>query len=324
MERRAFIAAVTGGLLAAPLAAVAQQDHTYHVGVVLQGGPYVAAIGGLRDGLNDLGLEEGKHVVFHIESAKGDLKAAEAIARRLEAEKVDMIYALATSVTLAVKRATKRVPIFYYGGTDPVALGLVKTFRKPGGRVTGIYGDATDLAGKRLQLLAQMIPNLRRVVTFYNPNNPTTRATIKVAREAARQLNVQLIEHHVASVEALEAGVDALRPGDADAFVYAGDAMVGSQARLVIDRTLMKRLPTIFADREDVVSGALSSYGVSYYEIGRLSARNVRRILQGTDPGDLPMERVDRLHLAINLKTAKALGLTMPPSLLAQVDEVIE
>ena len=128
----------------------------------------------------------------------------------------------------------------------------------------------------------------------------------------------------MASVEALEAGVDALRSGDADAFVYAGDAMVGSQARLVIDRALMKGLPTIFADREDVVSGALSSYGVSYYEIGRLSARNVRRILQGTDPGDLPMERVDRLHLAINLKTAKALGLTMPPSLLAQVDEVIE
>lgn len=320
--RRRFLMA-TSALLVTPLAAGAQQARTYHVGVVLQGGPYFAAIDGLRDGLKALGLQEGKHVVFHIHSAKGDLKAAEATARSLEEEKVDVIYSLATSVTLAVKRATKSVPIMYYGGTDPVAFGLVESFRKPGGRVTGVYGHATDVAGKRLQLLTQMIPGLRRVVTFYNPDNPTTRATIEVARDAARRLNVQLIERRVASVEALRAGLGALRRGDADAFLYAGDAMVASQARLIIDYARTTGLPTMFADREHVVMGALSSYGVSYYEIGRLSARNVHRILVGADPGDLPIERVDRLHLVVNLETAEALGLTIPQSVLVRADEVI-
>lgn len=321
-SRRQFLIAASI-LLAAPLVAKAQTDRIYRIGVVLQGGPYFSAIDGLRDGLQELGLEEGKQFVFHVRSAKGDLKAVETSARRLEEEKVDLIYALATSVTLAVKRATHDVPIMYYGGTDPVAFGLVQSLRKPGGRLTGIYGHATNLAGKRLQLLKELIPNLRRVVTYYNPRNPTTRATIAVARDAARQLDVELIERHVASVEALRAGVAELRAGEVDGFLYAGDAMVASQAKPIIEAAMKIRLPTMFADKEHVTMGALASYGVSYYVVGRLSARNVHRILLGANPGELPIEQVDKLYLAINLSTAEAFGLDLTPSMRVRADELI-
>jgi putative tryptophan/tyrosine transport system substrate-binding protein len=138
-------------LLAAPLAVEAQQARVYRVGVVLQGGLYFSAIDGLRDGLRELGLEEGKQLVFHVRDGKSDLKSVEAAARSLEGEKVDLIYAVTTSVTLAAKRATKSVPIVFYAGTDPVSVGLIESFRKPGGRLTGIAGQFSGLTGKRLE-----------------------------------------------------------------------------------------------------------------------------------------------------------------------------
>jgi ABC-type uncharacterized transport system substrate-binding protein len=294
------------------------------VGVVLQGGPYSAAIDGLRDGLRELGLEEGKHFVLHVHDAKGDLKSVEAAATSLERQKVDLIYAMAGSVTLAAKRATKSVPIVFYAGTDPVAWGLVESFRKPGGRLTGLHGQFTDLTAKRLELLKEMIPILRRVVTFYHPDNPGARQAVKIARDAGRQLNVELVERPVASVEALRVGLHALRPGEADAFFYVADSMVASQAEMVINTARAKRLPTMFPTEESTAKGALASYGVSYYTFGRLSAKHVQRVLLGADPGNLPVEQVDRVHLAINLKTAKTLGLTIPPSLLLRADQVIE
>jgi putative ABC transport system substrate-binding protein len=311
-------------LFAAPLVVEAQQARVYHVGVVLQGGPYSPAVDGLRDGLRELGLEEGKQFVLHVRDAKGDLKSVEAAARSLEGEKVDLIYAVATSVTLAAKRATKNVPIVFYAGTDPVAVGLVESFRKPGGRLTGIHGQLTDLTAKRLQLLKEMIPRLRRVVTFYSPENPAAQQSVKIARDGARQLKVELLERPVASVEELRAGLRALRPGEADAFFYVADAMVASQAELIIDTARAKRLPTMFSDKGSVAKGALASYGESYYALARLSAKQVHRILLGANPGDLPVEQLDKLLFFINLKTAKALGLTIPQSVLMRADEVIE
>jgi putative ABC transport system substrate-binding protein len=205
-----------------------------------------------------------------------------------------------------------------------VAVGLVESIRKPGGRLTGIYSRFTDLAAKQLQLLKEMVPSLRRVVTFYSPDNPAAQQSVKIARDAARQLKVELLERPVASVEKLRAGLRALRPGEADAYYYVSDAMITSQSTLIIDAARAKRLATMFNQRETVAMGALASYGVSYYELGRLSAKHVQRVLLGTDPGVLPVEPVDRLHLVINLKTAKAIGLTIPQSVLARADEVIE
>jgi putative ABC transport system substrate-binding protein len=272
MERRAFIAAVTGGLLAAPLAAGAQQARVYRVGVILQGGPYLGAVDGLRKGLGELGLEEGKQ---------------------------------------------------FYAGTDPVALGLVESFRKPGGRLTGVYGRLPDLTPKRLELLKEMVPRLRRVVMFYDPNNRAAQRDIKLARDAARQLKVELVEHRVGSVEELRAGLRALRAEETDALLSGVDAMVIGETALVIDTARAKKLPTMFTELDSVVKGGLASYGVSYSTMGRLSARYVQRLLLGARPGDLPVEQVDRLYFVVNLKTAKALGLTIPQSLLLRADEVI-
>jgi putative ABC transport system substrate-binding protein len=311
-------------LFALPHAVEAQQARVYRVGVVLLGGPYSSTIDGLRDGLRELGLEEGKRFVLHVRDGKGDLKSVEAAARSLEGEKVDLIVAMTTSVTLAAKRATKSVPIVFYAGTDPVSTGLVESFRKPGGRLTGIHGQSGGLAAKRLELLKELVPGLRRVLTFYRPDSPAAQQSVKIARDAARQLKLELVERPVASVEELRAGLRALRPGEADAFVYLADAMVGSQAELIIESARAKRLPTMFSERGSVAKGALAAYGESYYTIGRLSAKHVQRVLLGADPGDLPVEQVDRLHFVINLKTAKALGLTIPQSLLTRADEVIE
>ena len=311
-------------LLAAPLAVQAQQARVYRVGVVLQGGPYTAAVDGLRDGLRELGLEEGKQLILHVRDVKGDLKSVETVAGSLEREKVDVIYSVGTSVTLAAKRATQRVPIVFYAGTDPVAFGLVESFRKPGGRLTGVHSHSTDLTAKRLELLKEMIPTLRRVVTFYNPDNPVAQHSAKMARDAARQLGIEFVERSVRSVEELRAGLRALRPGETGALFYVGDGMVASQAEMVIDAARTKKLPAMLQEQASVARGALASYGVSYYTTGRLAAKHVQRVLLGADPADLPVEQIDRLHFAINLKTAKALGLTIPRPVLIRADEVIE
>jgi putative ABC transport system substrate-binding protein len=247
-----------------------------------------------------------------------------AAARSLEGENVDLIYTVATSVALEAKRATKSVPIVFYAGTDPVSVGLVASFRRPGGRLTGIHGQFTGVTAKRLELLKEMVPRLRRIVTFYSPDNPAAQQSMKIARDAAHLLKLELVVRPVASVDDLRAGLHALRPGEVDAFFYVSDAMVASQAALIVESTRAKRLPAMFQEREAVTMGALAAYGESFYTIGRLSARYVQRVLLGAKPGDLPVEQVDRLHFVINLKTANALGLTLPESVMSRADEVIQ
>ena len=325
LARRAFIAGsltVLAGSLAGRTPVEAQPARVYQVGVIIPGGaPYYTGVDGLRDGLRELGLEDGKRLILHVRDAKGDLKAVEAAARDLEAQNVDLIHSWSTSVSLAVVRATKKVPIIFYAGTDPVAVGLVGNFRKPGGRVTGMHGWTTDLTGKRLALLREMIPSLRRVVTFYNPQNPAAQEAVKLARDAARQLKVELVEHRVASVEQLRTVLGALRPGEADAYLHVSDSMMTSQVALVVETAMAKRLATMFQDKQSVIQGGLASYGVDYYAAGRLSANRVQRVLLGANPGDLAVEQLDRLPFVVNAKTAKALGLTIPPSVLARADE---
>ena len=321
--RPSFTGILILALLAAPLAVEAQQARVYRVGVVHLGGPYSAAVDGLRDGLKELGLEEGKQLILHVRDVKGDPKSVEAAARSLEREKVDLIFSVTTSITVAVKRATQSVPIVFYAGTDPVDVGLVKSFGKPGGRLTGVHSQFTPLMAKRLQLLKEMIPALRQVVLFYNPDSPIIKQQSKIARDAARQLKVQLVEQPVSSVDELRARLDALKPGEADALTYT-DAMVVSQEDMIIDVATKKKLPIIVGQRTSVAKGALASYGVSYFTNGRLAANQVQRVLLGADPATLPVEQVDRFHFVVNLKTAKALGLTIPPSVLIRADEVID
>jgi putative tryptophan/tyrosine transport system substrate-binding protein len=325
MDRRTFIASIASGVATAPLSgfAQAQQAKAYRVGVVLEGGPYYAAVDGLKDGLKELGFVEGKHYVLEISDLNGDRKAAEAASRSLEREKVDLIYTVATSVTIAVKRATTEVPIVFVLGTDPVAAGLVESFAKPGGRCTGVHQQG-DLTGKRLEILKAILPGLHKVVTFYDPSNPAALLETKSARNAARQLKIEYVERQVTSVEELRLGVTALNSQDGDAYFYVGDAMVASQAQFIIDTARAKKLPTMFAERVLVAQGALAGYGVSYYEAGRLSATYVQRILAGARPQNLPVESLSRVQLVVNLKTAREIGVTIPQAVLLRADEVIQ
>ncbi len=321
-RRRLLI--LSASAVGVPRAGEAQPGRVYRVGVVFQGGSYADVIAGLRDGLKDRGLEDGKQVVFLVRDAKGDLKAVEAAARALEAEKVDLIFAITTSVTLATKRATTRVPIVFYTGTDPLAVGLVESYRKPGGRLTGVHGHLTDLTAKRLQLLKEMVPRARRFVTFYSPNNLSAQQGARFARAAAAQLKVELVERSVTSVEEFRAALAALRPGEVDAYFHVGDAMVTSQTDFIVETTNAKRLPAMFNYKDAVSKGALASYGESYYALGRMSAKHVQQVLLDADPATLPVEQSDRPQFVVNLKTARALGLRIPPSVLARADQIVE
>jgi putative ABC transport system substrate-binding protein len=302
----------------------AGQAKVYRVEVIHQGGPYRAVVDGLREGLRQLGYEEGKHFAMEIRDAKGDLKAVEAAARNLERDKVDLIYAVSTSVAMVIRGATADIPIVFCVGGDPVALGLVDSFAKPGGRLTGVHFLASDLTAKRLEILKDIVPKLRRVVTFYDPGNPVAREAAGLGREEAQRLRVDFVERHVGSVEELQAGLQALKPKEVDAFLLVADAMVFSQAQLIIDTERSKKLPTMFWEESSVVDGGLVSYGVSYHEAGRLSAKYVRRILTGTRPQDLPVETVRKIDLVFNLRTAREIGLTIPANVLARADKVIK
>ena len=310
-------------LLALCSSVEAQQAKVYRVGVIHQGGPYKAVVDGLRDGLRQSGMEEGKHFVLDIRDAKGDLKAVEEAARNFEREKADLLYVVTTSAVTAVKNVTSKSPIVFAVGSDPVASGLVQSFGKPGGRLTGVQYSATDLTGKRLEILKEMLPKLSRVVIIYNPNNRMSVEAAALAREAARQFGVQLVERQATSVEELRQRVGALKAKEADAYFYISDAMVTTQAQLVIDMAMSKKLPTMFSEQSLVAMGGLASYGQNFHETGRLSAKYVQKIMTGAPPGDLRVEIVDKFELVINLKTAKQIGLTIPPNVLARADRVI-
>lgn len=302
----------------------AQQPKIYRIGVVLPGGPLHEVIDGLKDGLKDLGLEEAKQFTLTIQDTKGDAKAANEAARNFEREKVNLIYALTSPVITAVKEATVTTPIVFCIGTDPVAGGLVDSFVKPGGRLTGIHYLARDLTGKRLEILKEILPKIGRVLTFYDPNNRVAAEGATLAREEAKRLGLKLMERHVGSVEDLQKAIQAFKAGEADAFLYSPDPMVGSQAQLIIDMAKTKKLPTMFQDQILVAKGGFASYGQNYHEIGRASAKYVQKVFAGTHPKELKIETLDNVELAINLQTAKQLGLTIPAQVLARANKVIK
>ena len=310
-------------LLAAVPLAEAGQAKVYRVGVIFHGGEWNAVVDGLRDGLRELGLEEGKHFAMEIRDTKGDLKAVDEAARNLERDKVDLLYAVTSSVTIGARRATTDIPIVFLAGLDPVVSGLVDSFAKPGGRLTGVHFLVADLTAKRLEILKEILPKLRRVVTFYDPNNRMSNEAARLGREEAKRLGLNFVERHVTSVEELRQALQALKGGEADAYFFISSLIVTSHAQLVIDTARAKKLATMFDDQILVVKGALASYGVSRHEAGRMSARYVQRILAGASPKDLAVETVRKIELVVNLRTAKQIGLTIPPNVLARADKVI-
>jgi putative tryptophan/tyrosine transport system substrate-binding protein len=291
------------------------------IGVVLQGGLYYAGVEGLREGLKAAGLEDGKQIMLVIRDAKGDAAAAAAAARELEGDGVELIVAFATTVARATKDATANVPIVFAAGRDPVASGFVDSMSKPGGRLTGVHFLTAELTTKRLGLLREIVPTLRRIFTFHNPANPYA---LEEARSATRLLGIDLVDHEVSSPADIRSRVALLGESKADAYFFISDSLVNSYGTLILEAANALKMPTMVYELDLVPKGALAGYGLNYREIGRLTAKYVSRILSGTRPSDLPVETLSQPALAINLRTARALGLTIPPTLLARADEVIE
>ena len=321
--RRREVIAVLGAVTAWPLASRAQAG-IKRVGVVYQGGPYDASIEGLRDGLKAAGLQEGRHVALLLRNVRGDA-AAEAAARVLERDdKVDVIVAISTTAARAAKRTTAEVPIVFAAGTDPVAAGLVESIATPGGRLTGFHYATNDLTAKRLEILREIVPKLRRVVTFYDPRNPSAVSSLAAARDAARKLDIEVVAQQVTSLEELRDRLRTLTAAEAEAVFFISNSLVTVHTPLVIEAANALRLPTMATELGLVRRGALASYGLDFREAGRRSASYVARILAGSSPRDLPVQAIDQPALVINLKTAKAIGLNIPPLLQQRADEVIE
>jgi putative tryptophan/tyrosine transport system substrate-binding protein len=295
----------------------------HRIGVILPGGTQYETLNGLREGLKELGLAEGKHFLLSIADTKGDAAAAAQAAKAFEKDNIRLIYALTTPLITKVKEATSKIPIVFTIGSDPVTGKLVDSFAKPGGRLTGVHYLVRDLTAKRLEILKEILPRASRVLTFYDPDNRVAAEGATLARDEGKRLGIKLIERHVASVEDVKSELQKLKAGEADAFFFTPDPMVGTQSQLIIDTAKAKKLPAMFQEHTLVTQGALASYGQNYREIGRLSAKYVQRVLTGTNPKDMKIETVDSVELAINLQTAKQLGITIPPQVLARAQKVI-
>ncbi len=305
------------------MAAAAQPTKPERIGVIHLGGVLATVADGLRTGLKELGIEDGKQIILDVQDLKGDAKGAEIVAQKFEQDKVKLIFTNTAPVTTVAMKATKNLPIVFAVGTDPVAQGFIQSFGIPGGRLTGVQYLARDLTGKRLELLKEFLPGLRQIVTLYDPTNPTSTESAKLGRGEAQRLNIKFVEQHVKSPAELSAALANLKPRQFDAYLYIADPMIASQAQQIVDSALAKKLPTMFHDQALVARGALASYGQSYFDIGRRSAKYVQKILAGTAPAELRVETVEDVELAFNLKTAKQIGVTIPPNVLTRAAKVV-
>jgi putative ABC transport system substrate-binding protein len=323
MDRRAFIGTLAGGLLAAPLAAEAQQ-----AGPVPRIG-YLGIRPGIdvdlfRQGLHELGRVDGQNITIEYRWWEGKTERLPKLVAQLIQLKVDLFYVWGSAAaTLAAKQATTTIPIVFQMPADPVHLGLVASLARPGGNITGL-GGAGILNAKRLALLKEALPLATRVAILWNPENPSHEAVLKDLEGTARSLGIQLHPVRVSQSGKLESAFSAITREHARALFVFGDAMFFGERTRILALSAQGGLPTIYAWRAAVEAGGLLSYQEDWSDMARRSAVYVDKILKGAKPGDLPVEQPTKFSLVINLKTAKALGLTIPPSLLQRADQVIE
>ena len=304
--------------------AAGQTGKLHKVGIIHLGGSQDETVDGLRQGLKEVGLLEGKQVILNVRDVKGDASAAEKEARDLENDNFAVLVALTTPVITKAVAATTKIPIVFCIGSDPVSGKLVDSFARPGGRMTGVHYLVRDLTGKRLEILKEILPKIGRVLTYYDPTNRVAAEGASLRREEAKRLGIKMIERHVRSVDDVKAEVQKLKAGDADAFLFTPDPMVGSQATLIIEAAHARKLPTMFQEQSLVSKGGLAAYGQNYPDIGKVAARFVQQILNGAQPRELKIETIDSVELAINLQTAKQLGVAIPPQVLARAKRVIK
>jgi putative tryptophan/tyrosine transport system substrate-binding protein len=328
MDRRAFISGITGGLLAAPLAAEAQPTgKVYRIGYLSSNPPETFRVHVFRQALREFGWVEGRNIIVEYRSADGNLDRLPGLAAELVGLNVDVIVAVPTVSAPAAKRAAPKIPIVFTHVSDPVGAGLVTSLARPGGNVTGLTHLNASLNPKRLEILRETVPQVAQVAALWHPGGlgeRTESGMLKETEAAARalSLSLQLLEaRRSADLDRVFAAVARGRSGAV--IVLPGPVFLSEPGR-VVDLIAKSRLPAIYFAREFAEAGGLMAYGADMADILRGAASYVDKILRGTEPANLPVEQGSKFELVINLKTARALGLKIPPALLQRADQVID
>jgi putative ABC transport system substrate-binding protein len=325
--RRKLVIALGAGALTAPIVAFAQQSaKDPRIGFLSQFSPSVAAvwIHAFRQGLRDLGWVEGKNVSIEYRYSQGKSDRLPDLAAELVRLKVDIIVTSASTDAVAAKSATRTIPIVTASAGDPVASGLVESLARPGGNVTGLSQISPELAGKRLELLREIAPKLSSVAVLWNPQGTASPLGWKEIQAPARKLGVQLHSLEARSPDDFGKAFKDATNAHAGAIVVMPDPLFAGNLKRIAELAAKNRLPSIFHLREYADSGGLVTYGPDRTDMFRRAATYVDKILKGAKPADLPVEQPTKFELVINKKAAKALGLTIPQSLLIMADEVIE
>jgi putative ABC transport system substrate-binding protein len=292
---------------------------------------YVSTVGSpdanfeeLRRGLRDLGYGEGKNIAFEYRAAQGKAELIPGFIAELVQMKVDLIFCPNLPAIQAAREATKTIPIVMISNVDPVELGLVESFARPGGNITGMTLQSLELSGKRLELLKETFPKLNRVALVWNVGDQSMNLITKQVQAAAPPLGVIIQPSGIRDPDDLDSAFARLTQTPPDALFSVADRLITSQRKKILEFAAKNKIPTMFDSQLAVNAGALMSYGPSRAEVSRRAAVFVDKILKGAKPADLPVEQPMKFELVINLKTAKELGLTIPPNILARADKVIK
>jgi len=331
MRRREFIesticSAAVWLALGAPAGHAQQRSRIPRVGFMGNSSAVLEAnlIKPFRDGFRDLGYDEGHNIEIVFRWAEGDYARFPALIAELLAAKVEVLVTAGTPATLAVKRMTSTVPLVMVAVGDPVGTGIISSLARPGGNITGLSSLAPDLEGKRLELLREVVPNLTRVGFFLNPANAFHAVSMRQALAAASALQIKLQPHEVRNAEDLNTSFVTIAKERPDGLLILADRVFLHSRTRMMDFATKQKLPSVNAYRELVQAGGLMSYGPSYEDMHRRAAIYVDKILKGAKPAELPVELPTKFNLLINRKAAKALGIEVPPMLLARADEVVE
>jgi putative ABC transport system substrate-binding protein len=326
MNRRTFLCGLTVGTFALPLAAAAQQaGKVPRIGFLFYGSPGPSPeVEAFRQGLRELGYVEGQNIAIDYRFASGQVERLPELAAELVRLKVDVIVTPTTPASLAAKQATSTIPIVFAGVADAVGAGLITSFARPGGNITGLASISAELGGKRLELLKEVVPKASRVAVLYNPADRSNVLALRVLQESAPALRLTLQPLEVRGPGEFEGAFVAMTRERAHALFGAAGVLTFEHRKVLVDLTAKSRIPAMWGHRQFVDAGGLMSYAVNWYDQLRRTATYVDKILNGAKPADLPVEQPTKFELVINLKAAKALGLTIPPSLLQRADEVIQ
>jgi putative ABC transport system substrate-binding protein len=322
MRRREFITLFGGTAVGWPLAARAEQrERIRRIGFLRVGTPPTSFIDGFRQGLRDLGFIEGQHflIEYSLTQSAAEMQAA---AAELVRRRVDIIVASGTPSVFPAKEAADQIPVVFVGTFDPVATGLVASLAKPGGNITGATSISGDVIAKRLQMMKELLPKLTRIAILVRESSPTAAQYVLESKTAARNLGIDLQIENERSPDDLDRIFDAVK--GTNALVLADDAEFTAHRAQIAKLAITHQLPFVSGLREMVEAGGLMAYGASFRDLYRRAASHAYKILQGTNPADLPVEQPTKFEFVLNMRTAKALRLTIPASLLALADEVIE